>query len=300
MAKPQALEGVTPDTPVGQAMSAVLIPKAQAVLSYEAKVRAGDVDGLHDMRVATKRLREAARLFRPAFGRRRLDRHLEHLERLNDALGVGRELDVLGLQLQDLGGRRDGLAAGLQPLVEKLATERRDKDGSLAATLNATLPFLSADFDRLVHDRTEAHALVWEMPLVKLGREAVASRAKKAFALEKEACEPTKLCEFHRMRIAVKKLKYALEVFLDLFGKRVREAYEPIADLQEVMGLVHDCDVLVGVLETSRADPLTPEVADEALLLARTDRATLHTQTLALLASMHEQGLPKRLRGLKD
>ena len=78
-------------TPVGKAMAAILPPKVADVVALEDAVREGSVDGVHDMRIATKRLREATKLFLPAFGRKRMKRHLGHLEQLNDALGAVRD-----------------------------------------------------------------------------------------------------------------------------------------------------------------------------------------------------------------
>jgi CHAD domain-containing protein len=247
------------------------------------------------MRVATKRLREAARVFQPAFGKARMGRHLEHLERLNDGLGVGRELDVLQIQFGAIAARLDGLAEGLRPLMEHLAEERRAADKNLIPTLEATLPFIADDFERLVHDRTRAHAAVWDMSFARLGRRAVSRRAAEAFGMEEAACAPGASVEFHRMRIAVKRLKYALEVFLGVVGKPAKKAYKPIAELQEVMGEVHDRDVLLGVLREANGGLLKPAVVKQAARAATADRASLHTQTLALLASMHEEKIAERL-----
>lgn len=296
MAKKKNLpKAVKAKTPVGKAMALILPPKVQDILALEPLVRAGDVEGLHDIRVATKRLREATRLFMPAFGKRRMKARLEHLERLNDALGAARELDVMGLQLEDLAARNGHLAEGLQPLMDALATRRAAADEQLMPVLDETLPYLEQDFIELLKDRSKKRRDVWKMPFIELGGESVRERAHKAFALEPAAREPEAVAEFHRMRIAVKRVKYALELFLDVLGKPAKKAYKPISKLQELMGLVHDCDVLLEVLAEPPTDGLPEEVARQAAHVVAADRAVLHARTLDLLDKMHDRKLHEKL-----
>lgn len=283
---------------VAYAMAALLPPKVEEILRYEALARAGDVEGVHDMRVATKRLREAARVFRAAWGRKRSARYLEHLERLNDALGAGRELDVLAGQLRALMERCQDLTEPLQQLLDHVIEQRREADERLIPALDEALPCLREDFEHLVQERPAKRARVWEMPAEKLGRREVSRRAKAAFALEKQATAPGAAAEFHRMRIAIKRVKYALEVFLPVLCKRAAAAYKPISDLQELMGLVHDTDVLMEVLREHRGGLVATEAAQCALDLAAAERAELHAQTLALLAKIHKKKYPRILKKL--
>jgi CHAD domain-containing protein len=283
---------------VAYAMAVTLPPKVEDILSHEALARSGDVDGVHDMRVATKRLREAARVFRCAWGRKRSARYLEHLERLNDALGAGRELDVLAGQLRALMARCDDLTDPLQPLLDHVLRQREEADGHLIPALDEALPCLREDFEHLLKERPLKRSKVWETRVGSLGRREVSRRAEAAFALEKTATAPEAAAQFHRMRIAVKRVKYALEVFLPVLPKAAAEAYKPISDLQELMGLVHDTDVLMGVLREHDGGLLAADAARCAVDLAATERADLHAQTLELLRSIHKRKLAKALRGL--
>jgi len=282
-------------TPVGKAMAAILPPKVADVVALEDAVREGSVDGVHDMRIATKRLREATKLFLPAFGRKRMKRHLGHLEQLNDALGAVRDADVLTLEVQELAQEDAALAPGLAPLLAQL-DERRDEAGRrLGGVLDETLRFLAGDFDELLHDKPRKREDVWDMPFVLLGCTEISERTEAAFSLEQAAREPDAPAEFHRMRIAIKKVKYALELFLGVIGKPARRTYKPVSDLQELMGKVHDQDVLLETITAARECVITGEVADRASELAAAQRATLHADTLASLDRIHERKLVKRL-----
>jgi len=295
MARRKRLKGLRARTPVAQAMAAILPPQVEAIIGYEEAARARDVDGIHDMRVATKRLREAARVFRPAFGKARMARHLAHLEALNNALGAVRELDVLGEQLQNLVARDPALEGGLQPLRDKLARQRDDADRALTPVLDETLPALRKDFRALLRDRCRKRRDMWQMPFAGLGRQSIAERTAAAFALEPAARAPGAVAEFHRMRIAIKRVKYALELFLDVLGKPGRKAYRPVTALQELMGLVHDCDVLLGLIAGAKGSLITASAARRAAKLVAEDRAKLRDQTLTLLDDMHVSRVCEKL-----
>jgi CHAD domain-containing protein len=97
-----------------------------------------DVERVHDMRVATRRLRAALEIFEPVFPRKRHRKALKRVKALADALGERRDLDVEIERLEDLAGNvadedRDALAS----LVGEL------RAGQLQAN-EALAPFVSA------------------------------------------------------------------------------------------------------------------------------------------------------------
>ncbi|MGH8893022.1 MAG: CHAD domain-containing protein, partial [Actinomycetes bacterium] len=65
------------------------------LLRHEPQVRADDAEAVHDMRVATRRMRTTLAVFRPLFDRARTDPVRDELSWLADALGAVRDLDVL-------------------------------------------------------------------------------------------------------------------------------------------------------------------------------------------------------------
>ena len=88
---------------------------------------------VHDMRVATRRLRAALEIFEACFSRKRHRKALKKVKALADALGDRRDLDVEIELLEDLGDRvaaedRDDLV----PLVEELRARQRQANEALA------------------------------------------------------------------------------------------------------------------------------------------------------------------------
>ena len=133
------------------------------------------------------------------------------------------------------------------------------------------------------------------MRFVDLGCQSVEKRVLRAFALEQAARDAKAAAEFHQMRIAIKKLKYAMELFMGVLGKRAKKVYKSVSALQELMGLVHDCDVLLRVLRDVDQDTLPAESCGRTREIVLADRARLHIETVQLLDRMHRKDLCRKL-----
>ncbi|NLI01264.1 MAG: CHAD domain-containing protein [Chthonomonadales bacterium] len=68
--------------------------------------------------------------------------------------------------------------------------------------------------------------------------------------IECEGCvrHPEQVVELHRMRIAAKRLRYTLEIFEPALGKAVLGAIQAMKEVQELLGAIHDLDVLTPLL----------------------------------------------------
>lgn len=83
-----------------------------------------DVEGVHDMRVATRRLRAALEVFASAFPRKRHRKALKRVKALADALGERRDADV---EIALLEGLADEVAKGDREALAALTEEVRDR-----------------------------------------------------------------------------------------------------------------------------------------------------------------------------
>jgi CHAD domain-containing protein len=104
-----------------------LIEHAQGVLDT------GDIERVHDMRVATRRLRAALEIFEPCFPARSHRQALAEVKRLADALGERRDRDVA---IASLHAFNDQMAApdrrGVDSLIERLRAEQEEANVALA------------------------------------------------------------------------------------------------------------------------------------------------------------------------
>jgi hypothetical protein len=83
-------------------------------------------------------------------------------------------------------------------------------------------------------------------------------RIAEVLAWERFVEDPTHVEELHEMRIAAKRLRYTLEIFAPWLGKDGAAAIATVKVLQDHLGFIHDCDVLVPELERHLAGMLEP------------------------------------------
>ncbi len=91
-----------------------------------------------------------------------------------------------------------------------------------------------------------------EMALEDAARRIVAVRTAELYAFVPEALDERAVTAMHDMRIAAKRLRYLLELVGFCFGDVGAEAQQRARDLQEVLGDIHDCDVMLERIAASR------------------------------------------------
>ena len=141
MAKAAAVP-IGADMPFGEAARCTVAVRARELWEHsEGVLDTEDIERVHDMRVATRRLRAVLEIFAPCFPRDEHRAVLREVKQLADALGARRDPDV---QLDGL-GERPGVAA----FVERLRAEQRAGNETLEAALRRT-DALRGRLDRLV------------------------------------------------------------------------------------------------------------------------------------------------------
>ncbi|HYI36976.1 MAG TPA: CHAD domain-containing protein [Thermoleophilaceae bacterium] len=143
MAKARPIRGLAPDTRFRDAAAAAVSIRAEEVFAFgDAALDLSDIEGVHDMRVATRRLRAALEVFAPCFPRKRHAAVLEEVKELADRLGERRDPDVV---IEELEGLAEQFAPADRPGVEGLVEELRAEQ----AAANETVARALAD----VHER---------------------------------------------------------------------------------------------------------------------------------------------------
>ena len=107
--------------------SAEVFEHSDGVLDVE------NIEALHDMRVATRRLRAALEVFTPAFPAKRHRKALKRVKALADALGERRDRDVAIEVLSGFVGEApEADRAAVDALIERLRREQREANEELA------------------------------------------------------------------------------------------------------------------------------------------------------------------------
>ncbi len=244
--------------------------------------RAGEVEaGIHDMRVAAKRLRERMRLFQPVYRRREFQAALGRIDELNDVLGAVRDTDVLGEQL--------GVLAGSSPVVDALCAPLWSDRQGHQARLNAFLDALAGDsfaggLQLLVREaRHSAKHAVASQTCRRFARIEIGVRLSKAQRRVSEVSGEEDATGLHRLRVANKHLRYAMEPFLPIFGKGLQTAHKRVCELHSVLGDLHDWDVLSARLAKWARKAAEPGQLEPLQQATVEQRARCYQQVAALL-----------------
>ena len=101
----------------------------------------------------------------------------------------------------------------------------------------------------------------------------------------------------HNIRISVKRLRYSMEFFSIIYGEEFSACIRKLADLQELLGDIHDCDVIGGLLAGERQQVEAVEVAGIDALAARyaAKRAALYRQFLKVWSEKEKTAFKKQL-----
>lgn len=117
-----------------QAAARVVKVRSKEVFAHsEGVLDLDQVERVHDMRVATRRLRAALEIFELCFPRKRQRKALKKVKTLADALGERRDADVEIALLEGLAGEAAEVDRGaLQDLIEELRARQAGANEALA------------------------------------------------------------------------------------------------------------------------------------------------------------------------
>jgi CHAD domain-containing protein len=132
-----------------------------------------------------------------------------------------------------------------------------------------------------------------DLSLAEAARRIVAVRTAELYAFVPEALGKNAISAMHDMRIAAKRLRYLLELVGFCFGEVGEEARARARALQDVLGEIHDCDVMLERIETSRS--AEPEGFDVLAGRFRARRADEFARFSALWSETEASGLRDRL-----
>ncbi len=246
---------------VADALSATLAACTRHIRANIAGAKRGrDPECLHQLRVGIRRLRAALSVYRgamPAEERRAIGRDFRRLEH---GLGPARDWDVLIGQLEQSKGGQD------RPKFARLIDLAKARGASAYQRLAQAIdrPAISSmlmrarHLARLSRDQSAAQGCIRDFAI-----EVLDERDRRARKMGRHIRSLGPL-QLHRLRICVKKLRYASEFFIELWPKAATRAYvDALKLLQDELGHMQDATnaarLVAGIREKGK-DGLRPAV----------------------------------------
>jgi len=228
-----------PDAAPREALAIAIREQTRRMLVHDPGTRLGeDIEDLHQLRVATRRLRAYLRAARPIVDREWAEELRAELGWLGAALGPARDLDVLVARLEeDVAGLDADEEAGRR-LIEGLQRERM-------TARDAVVEALSSERYLALLDRLEGLAVDAVPPgrkdvsLRGLARRELRRTRRAAASLSAEPAD----AELHDLRIRAKRVRYALELAEHELGRKGARAIRAAKAVQDVLGEHQDSTV---------------------------------------------------------
>jgi CHAD domain-containing protein len=228
-------------------------------------VEEGDVRAIHRTRVATRRLRELLPILQ-------LDSDLaaklgRRLRKITTRLGSVRELDVLLLVIDELRESRRHSERALTLVADAVSRERSRMRQRVLTKLPLgemhrvarKLERTAGHLERMDGESTPPRALSrgWRWAI-----DARVAKRAKALRAATDAAGAVYLPErLHAVRIALKKLRYALELSAETSGARSTPDLEFLKRAQALLGRMHDLQVFIARIRQVQASMTPPDLS---------------------------------------
>jgi CHAD domain-containing protein len=249
---------LSPVETVADAARKSIVFGAESLLRNQRAAESGEAEPLHQLRVATRRLRATVELFSNVIYASQLKLYRRDLPWLGSEAGAVRECDVTAALIRERAAKIDpDLQEAITPIVATLEQCRQQEFSKLGELLksrryiNLLVKLSNPAIKKQGADRAfgvAAAQLI--MP---------ATRGASRFGRRLADDAPTVV--FHKLRVRLKRLRYELEMIAPLGAKRHKKTLIRLEQLQEALGLYHDVTVAIEWLltyaETSGAPPRT-------------------------------------------
>ncbi len=265
---------LSPHDAAGAAAQVAIRRHLEGLVAQQPGAISGDVEAIHQLRVATRRLRAALRLFRSYLAGSKPQTMRAELAWLSSVAGVVREVDVSEELARRLAGRlRSDSGKDLQPLWRELKMRRRREHRKLAAALR------SVRYRKLVDELGQPFPTntSGDAALGAVAIDLVRPILRRTMADGAKAASKGSSRALHRLRVSVKRSRYALEMLRPLATPGLAKALKQLEAAQDLLGGYHDAVVAVELVRKCALEiPLDggPALAAGALVesIARRER----------------------------
>lgn len=216
---------------------------------------AEDIEYVHRMRVATRRVRTTLDTFLPFLPGKKVKAWEREIGRVTRQLGRARDLDIqIDYQKKFFAGRtRKREIPGVERLMVRFGQQRESQQKRVVKAMDrleagGLLEAIEEELKKQGENLRPVKKSETTMSVSELARETIHQRLEELLGFEYCVGWPEMVEELHQMRIAAKGLRYATEIFAPLYGHRADRFLKVLRKAQNYLGEIHDCDVWLTTL----------------------------------------------------
>ncbi|MHC4994549.1 MAG: CHAD domain-containing protein [Planctomycetota bacterium] len=235
-----------PKTPTIDLAYAVLLSEFEAMRRHEPVAREGaNIEGVHQMRVATRRGRAAFRAFKEALPKKPIVAFNREFKWVAGALGEVRDLDVYRANVHRYADQIP--AADAEHLIgyhEYLQLQWQVARKQLLACLDSPrYARLVEDFTGFIEKGPSSATRRKTGAVQSVARPMLVKRLTRVRRDGGAISEASPDEDLHALRIQCKRLRYLFEFFVPVYGKKLKVNVPPLKSLQDVLGDFQDACV---------------------------------------------------------
>ncbi len=218
-----------------------LVERVDALLAAAGPAGDADADAIHDVRVASRRIRSHLRAHKKAFKKKALEEFQCRVRAVTRGLGMARELDVT---IDLLNQRRKKLKGSERTAATKIIRMLRDERAEEDANVDASVHLIqdgrfSASLEKLISSVKSRKRCYTEAAAANLDKRLDKVVAKNTAWIDTHGDE-----DLHQVRIAFKRLRYTCEVFHPLYNEPMKAFLGILKENQQTLGDWNDIRIL--------------------------------------------------------
>jgi CHAD domain-containing protein len=210
---------------------------------------AEDIEYIHRMRVASRRLRSTLPLFHACFPGKKMTAWLSKIKVVTGSLSRARDLDVqldlLRHFLEETTKKR--YQPGIRRIMVRLGQKRDLQQSKVLQMLDQLIEWQLVDELRAtMQQKLDASVAIQNpttFPLYYLSYRSISNQLEIMLKHSEAVFDPKNIQELHQMRIEAKRLRYTMETFSAIYPEEFKSFIRNVKDIQEFTGNIHDCDV---------------------------------------------------------
>ena len=205
-----------------------------------------DIEYIHRLRVASRRLRAALNIFEECLPKKQIKAWKKAVKNLTVSCGTARDEDVLITFLEKYKKDLDPRAtAGIEYLIQVQKARRLLMQSDVVKVLDSlqTSGILADLLDtcRSIRRNTNDQNLnVKTLSTYRKARNRIVARLDELLTLSRFVHDQSAIAKHHELRIAAKRLRYTMEIFSTIYSGGLKDQIELMKRFQDVLGEMHD------------------------------------------------------------